>query len=405
MEDMSVLPTRYDFSELQSAIQRYVDRGILAGVSYTLLKARDLVDVKCLGWADKEKEIPLRVDHIARIASNTKLITSYAALLLYEEGQFKLDDPIERYIPQLGNRRVLKPEAKDLADTESARSSITIRQLMSHCSGLSHGVFDPGTVLFKAYNARKVLNPGATLAQMMDVLADLPLAFHPGTSFEYSVATDVIGRLIEILSGLRLDEFFRRRIFDRLGMCDTGYVIPEANADRLMAIYRGADPTDPMKPGLTRLDDYPIPGAYLKPIPRLGGSSGLVSTLPDMVALLRSLLPGGSTLLKSETISEMMQNQLPRGIYVRWPGLGENPNLGFGLAGSIILAAGQYDSKAATGEFGWGGFSGTQWWINPRVGMAGLFFTQREMALPHPSYFECKRLAYKALGFEEAVSA
>jgi len=400
MESMAVIPTKYDFGQLRAAMQRYVDQGILAGVSYALLKGRDLVDVKCFGWADREKQEPLRVDHIARVASITKLCTSCAALLLYEEGRFKLDDPIERYIPQLGNLRVLRQDAKTINDTEPARTSITIRQLMSHSSGLSYGIFDPGTILFKAYNDHRVRDPSKSLAQMIDALAELPLAFHPGTSFEYSVAHDVLGRLIEIVSGDRLDVFLRRRVFDRLGMVDTGFVIPEREVNRLMALYRGADPIDPLKPGLTRLDDYPYPGAYLKPVPMLSGGGGLVSTLSDMVALLRGLLPGGPTILKPETIGEMMSNQLPNGVQFRWPGLGVIPSLGFGLAGSVILAPGQYDSKAATSEDGWAGVYGTQWWVNPRVGLGGIFFIQRDMAFVHPSYFECKRLAYQALGAE-----
>jgi CubicO group peptidase (beta-lactamase class C family) len=124
--------------------------------------------MNCIGWADKEAQQPLRVDHIFRVFSNTKLITSCAALLLYEQGRFQLDDPIETYIPQLGNRRVLRPGATSPSDTEPARSSITIRQLLSHTAGLSYGLLDPGTVMFKAYNDRKVPDSGTTLAQMID---------------------------------------------------------------------------------------------------------------------------------------------------------------------------------------------------------------------------------------------
>ena len=140
-----------------------------------MLVGRELADVKCIGWADKEARIPLRVDHIFRIFSNTKLITSCAVLLLFEEGHFQLDDPIEQFIPQLANRRVLYRDATTLDQTEPAVRSITIRHLMSHSSGLSYGLFERGTLIFNAYNDRKVINPATTLAEMMDVLADLPL--------------------------------------------------------------------------------------------------------------------------------------------------------------------------------------------------------------------------------------
>jgi CubicO group peptidase (beta-lactamase class C family) len=198
---------------------------------------------------------------------------------------------------------------------------------MSHSSGLSYGFLDPGTMICKAYNDRKVVNPATPLSDMMDVLADLPLVFHPGTSWEYSVAMDVLARLVEILSGQRFDAFIKSRIFEPLGMADTAFVVPKDKRDRLTAYYRGADPVNPMKPGLTRIDDAPYPDAYLRAVPRLSGGSGLVSTLPDMVALVRSLLPGGATLLKPETIALMMTNQLPEGIHIRLPaqGAGERP--------------------------------------------------------------------------------
>jgi CubicO group peptidase (beta-lactamase class C family) len=243
---------------------------------------------------------------------------------------------IERFIPQLANRRVLRPGATSLDGTEPAKGSITIRHLMSHRSGLSYGVFDPGTTMFKAYNERKVLNPATTLAQMIDVLADLPLVYHPGISWEYSVATDVMARLIEVISGQRFDKFIQSRIFGPLGMVDTAFVVPEKDRGRLTAYYAGADLVEPMKPGLSRTDDSPYPDAYLRPVPRLNGGGGLVSTLPDMVALIRSLLPGGSSLLKPATMALMMTNQLPDGMWIRFPIVGELRGRGFGLAGALI---------------------------------------------------------------------
>jgi CubicO group peptidase (beta-lactamase class C family) len=143
MEDMKVTATGYDFAAAHAAMRRYVDGNLLSGVSSAVLVGRELVDVNCVGWANKEAQTPLRVDHIFRIFSNTKLVTSCAALLLFEEGRFQLDDPIERFIPQLANRRVLRPGATSLDETEPAKGSITIRHLMSHRSGLSYGVFDP----------------------------------------------------------------------------------------------------------------------------------------------------------------------------------------------------------------------------------------------------------------------
>lgn len=397
MEDTAVTANGYDFGAVHAAMRRYVDSNILAGVSSAVLVGRDLVDLNCVGWADKEQDIAMRGDHLFRVFSNTKLITSCAALLLFEEDQFQLDDPIEQFIPQLANRRVLRPGATALDDAEPARGPITIRHLMSHSSGLSYGLLDPGTTIYRAYNERKVLNPATSLAAMMDTLADLPLVFHPGTTWEYSVATDVMSRLVEIVSGQRFDAFIQSRILDPLGMVDTGFVVPQEKRHRLAAYYVGADLADPMKPGLTRADDVPYPQAYLRPVPRLSGGDGLVSTLPDMLALLRSLLPGGPTLLKPETIALMMTNQLPDGVWIRFPGVGESQGKAFGLAGSLTLVPSRLDPKGATGEFQWGGLAGTHWWISPKANLAGLLMTQRQMAFWHPFSFEFKQLVYQAV--------
>ena len=395
MEDMKIAANGYDFDPAHAAMRRFVDADLLPGIASAVLVGRDLVDLTCVGWADKEAQTPLRVDHIFRVFSNTKLVTTCAALLLFEEGRFRLDDPIERFIPQLGNRRVLRPDATSLDETEPAKGSITIRHLMSHSSGLSYGLLDPGTLIFKAYDERKVLNPATTLAQMMDVLAELPLIFHPGISWEYSVGTDVLARLVEVISGQRFDAFIQSRILGPLGMVDTGFVVSDRN--RLVAYYAGADPIDPMKPGLTRTDDSPYPSAYLRPFPRQNGGGGLVSTLPDMVALIRSLLPGGWTLLKPDTIELMMTNQLPEGVWIRFAAYGELQGKGYGLAGALILEPSAFDHQDARGELFWGGLAGTQWWISPRANVAGLMMTQRYMAFGHPFAIEFKRLTYEAI--------
>jgi len=395
MEDMKVTSTGHDFRPAHAAMQRYVDGNLLPGFSSAVLVGRDLVDVSCIGWADKEARIPLRADHIFRIFSNTKLITSCAALLLFEDGRFRLDDPVERFIPQLANRRVLRPGATSLDQTEPAVRPITIRHLLSHSSGLSYGLLDPGTLIFKAYNERKVNNPATTLAEMIDVLADLPLAYHPGTSWEYSVAIDVLARLVEVIGGQRFDAFIQSRILGPLGMVDTGFVVSDRN--RLVAYYAGADPVDPMKPGLMRADALPYPDAYLRSFPRQAGGAGLVSTLPDMVALIRSLLPGGQTLLKPDTIEMMMTNQLPEGVWIRFPAYGEIRGRGHGLAGALILEPSAFDHQDASGELFWGGRAGTQWWISPRKNTAGLIMAQREAGFAHPFAVEFKRLAYEAV--------
>jgi CubicO group peptidase (beta-lactamase class C family) len=206
----------------------------------------------------------------------------------------------------------------------------------------------------------------------------------------------VLSRLVEVASGQRFDDFLQARIFGPLGMKDTGFVVPEDQQHRLVAYYAGASLTDPMNPGLTRTDDSPWPGAYRKPVPRLSGGGGLVSSLPDMIALIRSLIPGGPMLLQPETIELMMSNQLPEGTFIRFPTVGEAKGKAFGLGGAVTLGASSIDPPDSVGEFQWGGIAGTHWWINPRRQLAGIVMAQRQMAFWHPFSFAIKREVYRA---------
>ena len=216
--DTSVQSGGLDFSALHAAMRKTVEADLLIGVSSAVLRGRSLVDLHCTGLADRERNEALRTDHLFRIFSNTKLLTSCAVMLLWEEGKLGLDDPIERYIPQLGKRQVLRPGATAIDQVEPARAPITVRHLLTHSSGLSYGLLDPGTVMFKAYTGAKVLNATTPLSAMMDVLADLPLSFHPGEAWEYSVATDVLSRLVEVVSGRAFDAFLAERIYGPLGL-------------------------------------------------------------------------------------------------------------------------------------------------------------------------------------------
>ncbi len=396
MNVSNVNPGRHDFSAVHAALRKYVQAQLLPGVSVAVLVGGELVDVHTVGFADIEAQVPLRTDHLFRMFSNTKLVTSMAVLMLFEAGQLDLDEPIDRHLPQLARRQVLRPGATRLDDTEPARRAITARHLLSHSAGLSYGLFDPGTTLYKAYNDSKLLNPARTLAQMLDGLAALPLLFHPGESWEYSVATDVLARLVEVISGQRFDAFIQARILGPLGMHDTGFTLPAAQAHRLAAYYAGADWFDQMKPGLTRTDQAPYPGAYLTPVPRLSGGGGLVSSLADTLALVRSLLPGGAGLLQPATLAQMMTNQLPAGVWQRFAALGELPGRGHGLAGGLVVEPTPLDDPDAAGEFYWGGVAGTLWWLSPRANLAAVLMTQRQMAFAHPFVPEVKRLIYEA---------
>jgi CubicO group peptidase (beta-lactamase class C family) len=396
--DLRATPGPLDFSALHQAMQRYVDQDLLAGVSSAVLVGQDLVDLHCAGWADKESQTPLDASHLFRIFSSTKLVTTIGVLLLMEEGLLQLDDPVANTLPALRDLRVLRPGAATIDDVEPARKPITIRHLLTHQSGLSYGLLDPGTLMFNAYRERRILSPRNTLAQMVEALAGLPLLFQPGEGWEYSVGIDVAGHVIEQVSGQPLDAFLKARIFEPLGMHDTAFVVPSAQQHRLAAYYMGADFTKPMKPGLSRNDNAPYPQANLRPTPWLSGGGGLVSSLGDSLALMRSLLPGGPALLKPATLAMMMGNQLPSGQWIRFPRFGEVVGKGHGLGGAVTLMPSPFDPAGSTGEFQWGGLAGTHWWINPQANIAGVVMTQRDMAFWHPFSFEFKQLVYQALG-------
>jgi CubicO group peptidase (beta-lactamase class C family) len=271
---------------------------------------------------------------------------------------------------------------------------------MTHTSGLSYGLFDPGAIMFKAYNSAAVRHPGKSLSEMITALSALPLAFHPGTQWEYSVATDVLGRLVEVVSGESFGKFLSRRIFEPLGMTDTDFWVPEAKLKRLCAMYVGEDLLDPTKPGLHRADDKPFPGAYTKKLPLESGGGGLVSTLGDTVKFIQSFLPGGPALLKADTIDLMYRNQLASDLCVRFPNKPAFTSKGFGLGSSVTIGTSELEPAEVVGEVGWGGFAGTIWWINPRIGIAGVLMTQRYFGFGNPYSFEFKSQAYKALGFK-----
>jgi CubicO group peptidase (beta-lactamase class C family) len=391
----------HDFAPVHAAMRGYVERGILPGVSHAVLRGRELIDVGCTGWADIEGEVPLRTDHLFRAMSNTKLVTSIAALQLWESGRFDLDEPAARFVPQLAKLQVLRPGATRIDDTEALAAPITIRQLFNHSAGLSYGLLDPGTLLFKAYTDRQMLSLLRSTADMVDRLTEMPLKFQPGTGWEYSVATDVLGHLVEVLSGQTLAAYFSQHIFQPLGMADTGFVIPHEQQHRLVAYYAGSNPLDPNEPGLRKLVGFPHPDANLKPLPRLSGGGGLVSSLSDMVTLMRSLIDDGSgapTILKPGTIALMMRNHLPEGRHIGFATTGVIPGRGFGLGGCVTLQPTSADPAASADEFQWGGLAGTHWWISPRTGLAGLLMAQRHMGFWNPFAFDFKQRVYAAVG-------
>jgi CubicO group peptidase (beta-lactamase class C family) len=385
-----------DFSRVDATLQGWVDREQLPGVSYAVWRGDALLARRCLGWADREARVPLRDDHLFRIFSNTKLVTSCAALQLMEQGRFGPDDPIGEYIPALANLRVLRSGAASVDDTEPAREPVRVRHLLTHTAGFTYSFLDPDTPIAKAYLAAGVLDPERDLAHMTEALGRLPLLFQPGSAWNYSVSIDVIGRLIEVVSGQSLDAYFHRHIFEPLGMRDTFFFVPQDKQDRLATMYIGSM-REPLRAGLRRADHLPYEGAYVRRFARLNGGGGLVSSLADYGTLVRTLLQGGAPLLKPASMPWLLQNQLPAGMWIGCPGIPAVEGRGHSFGASVTVRETAADPGSVEGEVQWGGLAGTKWMFSPRENIAVVLMTQRYMGSDLPVFPEFKQLLRAAL--------
>ena len=384
-------------------MQAYVDKGILSCVSSLVMKGTDVLDYGVFGYMDIESQRPLTPDAIYRIYSNTKIVTSVALMTLWEQGRFDLDDDIAKFIPAFGDMRVLKQDAESAADVEEAREPIRIRHLLSHSAGLSYGFIEPDSVIDRAYaqGAVNVLGDSSLdLEAFCERVAELPLAYQPGSGWRYSVATDVCARLIEVLAGQRFDDFLAANIFAPLKMVDTDFWVPPDKAERFIAMYAPEDLFDPMKPGLNLADDH-RQGEYNSRRVFLNGGGGLVSTMSDYVTFLKMIVNGGSwdgaQILQPETLALMRSNQLAPGVGVAFP-MWAMPGTVFGLGFALKETLADDDPPGAQDEYHWGGMAGTHSWMAPTAGITGMCATQRMPGFWHPFSHEFKALAYEIAG-------
>jgi CubicO group peptidase (beta-lactamase class C family) len=396
-------PRAADFTELHERMQWYIDQEILSCCVALVMRGTDVIEHRNFGYMDLETRRELRDDAIFRMYSNTKIVTSVAAMMLYEEGRLALDQPLAEILPAFRHMQVLKPGAESIEDVEPAASPITLRQVLSHSAGFSYGFIEPMSVIDQAYmaaNLNPLGNDVATLASLCDGLATMPLAYQPGTDWRYSLATDVAARVVEVVSGKRFDEFLKERIFAPLGMVDTDFYVPEAKRDRFVTMYAPVDIFAPMKGGLVKADD-PDTGTYTRIPAFLSGGGGLVSTVRDYVTFLQAIINGGSwngvRLLRPETLALMRTNQLAPGVGVRFP-MWEMEQTVFGLGFALKQAPGADEPPSATDEYHWGGMAGTHTWMAPRAGIAGVCMTNRMPGFWHPFSHDFKRMVYEQAG-------
>ena len=373
---MAESSTEFDFSPVFNALEKYVNGEILAMTSSVVIHDQEVVAEHFYGCQDRDSKIPIRKDSIYRLFSNTKPITAIAAMRLWEGGKFNLDDELAEHLPAFESLVALKAGAANVSETEPLRSRPTIRQLMCHSAGFSYGIFAESLV-DALYMQSGVLGPTQSLDEMVDLVATIPLAYQPGTRFQYSVSSDILARLVEIWSGQKFGDYLKQEIFDPLGMTDTDFWVPEGKHTRFCSIYAGTDEMDPMKPGLSQVPD--AFGSYTEQRTLQSGGGGLVGTITDYTKFIRMLMGDGEVdgvrIVRPETLALMRTNQLPPGISVQLPNW-FMPDTVFGLGLALKTKPAEGEPSSAIDEFHWGGLAGTHSWIAPRIGIAGLTFTQ-----------------------------
>jgi CubicO group peptidase (beta-lactamase class C family) len=381
---------------------RYVDDGRLAGWLAVVTRDGQIVHVGTGGQRDMEAGAPVELDTIWRIYSMTKPVTSVAAMMLYEEGAFELTDEIARWLPEFADVRVFTGGSSLKPVTGSATEPIRAWHLLTHTSGLTYGFHyaHPVDAMYRAAGFEWGTPRGMDLAECCRAWAALPLLFQPGAEWNYSVATDVLGRLVEVVSGQSLDAFFADRIFGPLGMGETAFFAGEQDAPRLAALYT-ADPAT----GRAVREDRMGSAALRRP-DCLSGGGGLVSTAADYHRFTQMLLNGGVLdgvrLLGSRTVRFMRSNHLPGGVDLEAfgrPLFAETTfhGIGFGLGFSVVDNPVANRVPTSRGEFAWGGAASTAFWVDPAEGITALFFTQLLPSSTHPIRSQLRQLVYQAL--------
>jgi CubicO group peptidase (beta-lactamase class C family) len=400
-------PARLD--RLDRHFRRYVTDGRLPGWLLTVSRHGRLAHVSSYGQRDMEAGLPVETDTLWRIYSMTKPITSVAAMILYEEGAFELTDPVSAFIPSFADVSVFTGGSDIRPLTAPATEPVRIWHLLTHTSGLTYGFLRAHPVDARYREAGfEWGNPrGMDLAQCCDAWAAQPLLFQPGTEWNYSVSTDVLGRVVEVASGQTLDEFFDTRIFGPLGMTDTSFWVDEPDMGRLAALYTAV----PVPGGKANRLDAMSKVARARPRV-LSGGGGLISTAADYHRFTQMLLdrpgsPGGELdgvrLLGPRTLAYMSRNHLPGGADLETfgrPVHAEAPSrgVGFGLGFAVVIDAAAQKTLGSEGELSWGGAASTAFWVDPVEELTVCFFTQLLPSAAHRIRPQLRQLVYQALG-------
>lgn len=385
---------------LDQHFAHYVDVERLPGFLVSVARRGRVAHLTAHGHRDVAAELPVTPDTLYRIYSMTKPVTAVAALILMEEGKLSLDDPVGHHLPAFADMRVYDSGSGADVKTRPVEQPMLIRHLMTHTSGLTFAFYHshPVDALYREAHLESSVPPGANLAEAIDVYASLPLQFEPGTQWNYSVASNVLGRIIEVVSGQRLDEFFAERIFRPLGMPDAGFQVPDEKAGRLSELYGDADGG-----GIEPIAGLPLRGGR----PRfLSGSGGMAASAYDVHRFAEFLRRRGELdgvrLLSPETVDLMTSNHLPGGADMRAfgspahqePG---NDGIGFGLSVSVVIDPERTQSPTGLGTFGWSGAATTTFWVDPSRDLTVQFMTQLRPKSSLKIIPELKQLVHEAV--------
>jgi CubicO group peptidase (beta-lactamase class C family) len=402
---MAARPDEVGFSterlkRLSDAFQSDVDKGLIPGAVVLIARQGKIALFEAFGFEDREKRIPMRPDSIFRIASMTKSITSVALMMLVEEGKIQIDDPLSLYLPEfkelkVGVEKVAAETGKSELVLEPTTREPTVQDLLRHTSGFTYDVFGD-TLVKRAYQAANIRSGDQTLAEFTSRLSKMPLAYQPGTTWEYSVSTDVLGRVIEVVSGVPFDQFVSDRILKPLKMTSSGFYVAEPEAGRIAEPQ--IDPSTGKRPvmlDVTKNPSFP------------SGGGGMVSTAADYVRLSQMLLDGGELdgirFLSPRTVALMTADHLPPGTPI---GLGGQfgalkPDLedgqGFGLGFAVRVAPGHNPYPGSVGEFYWVGAYGTAFWVDPKERLIAVLMAQLAPTQTRHYRSLIRNLVYQAL--------
>jgi len=378
---------------IHKLMNRYVESGKMAGMVTCVARRGKVVHCETFGHQNLETKTPMAQDSIFRIYSMTKPIASVALMMLYEEALFNLTDAVSKYIPAFKDAKVWGADGA----LETPIRPMTIQDLLRHTAGLSYGGYEDSKYpVDKLYDEADLTNPKLTNAEFAERIASLPLLYHPGGRWHYSVATDVVGYLVEVLSGVPLADFMQEKIFDPLGMVDTAFHIDPSKLSRFCSLYGKTKDSDFV------VLDLPESSEYLPPVVMHSGGAGLVSTTADYLRFSQCILNKGELngvrLLGPKTVELMTCNHLPPELLpIAFEGTEPMLGMGFGLGFGVMLDTAQTGVMGSLGDHGWGGYAETFFWIDPKEDLIAILMSQYLPSQTYPIRKEFRTVVYQAI--------